>query len=262
LKEEVISEATGQVPTMNEGIPRTQSPQDNPAVKIDNEVQKLTPEESQEFAALQNRIKTNLAAFYEVGAALVAIRDKRLYRVEFRTFEAYCRDRLGMQRNYANKLIVAATVIDNLGTIEPKPQNESQARQLAKLPPEKQVEVWKRVIDSSHGNLTASHVEITVNPYVRRANRKRLAELQPRARREMVFSKRTIQEQCSLREDWAGQGDIARRIEEDFGRLGEFIQKVGVLDDAIRRRIIEAANGIIQTAKQASATGCHSEASS
>lgn len=35
------------------------------------------------------------------------------------TFEDYCNDRWGMARNYANKMIAAAEVVGNLGTIVP-----------------------------------------------------------------------------------------------------------------------------------------------
>ena len=49
--------------------------------------------------------------------------------------DAYCRERWDMGRNYANRQIAAAQVIENLvpiGTI--LPATESQARPLTKLP--------------------------------------------------------------------------------------------------------------------------------
>ncbi len=63
------------------------------------------------------------------GLALMAIRDKRLYREQYATFETYCRERWGMGRNYVNKQIAAAGVIENVGTIVPTmPANEAQVR--------------------------------------------------------------------------------------------------------------------------------------
>jgi hypothetical protein len=55
--------------------------------------------------------------------------DARLYRLSHDTFEDYCRERWGMARNYANKMVAAAEVVANLGTNVPKlPVTESQAR--------------------------------------------------------------------------------------------------------------------------------------
>lgn len=49
-----------------------------------------------------------------------------------------------MGRNYANRLIGAVGVIDNLGPIGPKPQAESQARPLTQLDSlEDQQEAWQ-----------------------------------------------------------------------------------------------------------------------
>lgn len=85
-----------------------------------------------------------------MGTALLEIRDSRLYRETHSTFENYCRDRWGMNRRYANRIIEAAVVVENLGPIGPKlpstgtdqlvslPTHESQARPLAKLEPEQQ----------------------------------------------------------------------------------------------------------------------------
>jgi hypothetical protein len=74
----------------------------------------------------------------------------RLYRPQD-TFEAYCKDRWGMARNYANKLISGAQVVGNLGTNVPKPATEGVARPLTALTPEKQVEVWNAAVDTAHG---------------------------------------------------------------------------------------------------------------
>lgn len=48
-----------------------------------------------------------------------------------------------MGRNYANKLIASASVVDVVGTIVPiVPATESQTRPLTKLEPEQQREAW------------------------------------------------------------------------------------------------------------------------
>jgi len=47
-----------------------------------------------------------------------------------------------MSRPRAYQLIESANVIGNLSTIVDKPATESQARPLAKLPPDQQDEAW------------------------------------------------------------------------------------------------------------------------
>ena len=74
---------------------------------------------------LEHIIQVGLGTFYYVGSALLEIRDSRLYRSTHATFEDYCRDRWKMARNYANKLILAAVVVANLGTIVPIPIERS-----------------------------------------------------------------------------------------------------------------------------------------
>jgi len=55
-------------------------------------------------------------------------------RDQYATFEEYCKERWDLKRNYANKLIASASVVENLGTIVPiQPANEAQVRPLTKL---------------------------------------------------------------------------------------------------------------------------------
>jgi hypothetical protein len=78
---------------------------------------------------------------------LAIIRDERLYRAEFETFEAYCADRWGIRRDIANKRIVASSIADDLNTIVFIP-NEGTAREFVAVPKEdrpKVAEVAKEV---------------------------------------------------------------------------------------------------------------------
>jgi len=58
------------------------------------------------------------------------------------TFEAYCKGEWDFTRMRASQLIAAAGVVKNVNNCLQIPSNEAQARPLAQLPPEKQVEVW------------------------------------------------------------------------------------------------------------------------
>ena len=127
----------------------------------------VSENETARLGELETAIERGLKTFVEVGNALLEIRDARLYRAAHGTFEEYCRERWGMQRNYANKMISAAEVATNLGTIVPiLPATESQARPLTSLPPEAQREVWERAVETAPaGRVTAAHVQSVVDEY-------------------------------------------------------------------------------------------------
>lgn len=123
----------------------------------------LTSEEVERLDACEGVIRAGLATFYEVGVALLTIRDGRLYRPGpgrpgYPSFETYCRERWGMSSRRANQLVQAAGVQDDVGTMVPKPTNERQARPLAKLPPEQRAEAWQEAVEESNGKPTAAVV--------------------------------------------------------------------------------------------------------
>lgn len=118
-----MSPQTAEVTTSNRGVPS----ENTPTCELVS---------TRSLAELEAVIERGLATFIEVGTALLEIRDGRLYKPEFATFEDYCRERWKWGRNYANKQIAAAQVVRNLGTNVPKPQTEAQARELTRLTPE------------------------------------------------------------------------------------------------------------------------------
>ena len=106
----------------------------------------LTVVEATELKQHESVIDRGLKTFAEVGNALLAIRDGRLYRQSHGTFEEYCKERWGMSRPRAYQLIDSAAVIENLSTMVDKPTTERQARPLTKLPPADQPEAWERAV--------------------------------------------------------------------------------------------------------------------
>lgn len=127
----------------------------------------LSEQEEVELSCHEAVIERGLKTFVDVGQALLAIRDARLYRAQFGTFEDYCRERWGWQRNYANKLISAAETVDRLGTIVPiLPATESQVRPLTQLPPEVQPIAWQKAVETApNGKITAAHVQAVANEF-------------------------------------------------------------------------------------------------
>lgn len=112
---------------------------------------------------LEGVIEKGLQSFYEVGKALLEIRDNQLYEKVrgISTFETYCKGRWGLGRSRAYQLIDSAMVVDNVKNFGQKPpQVESHASILAPLPVKQQREVWQEAVETAPGGkVTAAHVQ-------------------------------------------------------------------------------------------------------
>lgn len=111
------------------------------------------PFESASLSELEIRVERGLQAFAEVGLALMAIRDRRLYvDAGFSSFASYLRERWNLSRPYGYQLIDAARVARELSACAdiPPPGNEAQARELAPLLrkyPDEVVPLWRAVVE-------------------------------------------------------------------------------------------------------------------
>lgn len=104
----------------------------------------LTDAEATALDECEETIRAGLTKFIEVGSALTKIRDERLYRTTYPTFEDYCREKWDLGRNYVNKIISATNVIGSLAPSTPKPVSERQARELNGLSKSEATAVMKR----------------------------------------------------------------------------------------------------------------------
>jgi len=121
----------------------------------------LAPVEAATLAEHEASVERGLSTFLDVGRALLAIRDERLYRAEHDTFESYCQDRWAMTDRYARNLMAAASV----GTVVPV-TNEAQARELAPLldQPERLRDTWQQAQEQTAGKPTAAAIRSIVRP--------------------------------------------------------------------------------------------------
>lgn len=154
----------------------------------------LTAAETDILADCEDAISRGLETFVEVGQALITIRDNRLYRAEYATFDDYCDQRWQLSRQYAYQLIgavdvrnvILSTMADKIDSnTEPEPvplpANERQARPLTPLLPhpmaepedkaaaEEEIrETWAEAVGTAprdangQPKVTAKHVEETV----------------------------------------------------------------------------------------------------
>ena len=125
------------------------SPRDTPALAP------LTTEEAEDLQVMESLIDRGQRTFVEVGQALAAIRDSRLYRATHGTFEAYLSVRwpeIGRGRAY--QLIDAAAVAQSLADAAPELPpltNERQVRALASVPAAERPRVVHEATKASGG---------------------------------------------------------------------------------------------------------------
>lgn len=121
----------------------------------------LSAEESAAYQSHEEVIARNFKAFQQVGEALLDIRERRLYREEYSTFESYLSERWGMKHSQAYRLIDASKVMRDLSPIGDKgflPANESQARELVSLPSALRPLALNIAYQAADGSPTAAHI--------------------------------------------------------------------------------------------------------
>ncbi|MBD2305570.1 hypothetical protein H6G17_08580 [Chroococcidiopsis sp. FACHB-1243] len=119
----------------------------------------LTEDEERDRHRLELRVEQ---AFYQAGAALRELKERKLYRSTHSTFEEYCQDRFGYHRRHSYQLIDAAVVFENLCANGAQknldisgarilPTSERQCRPLTQLEPAQQVKAWQQAIELTGG---------------------------------------------------------------------------------------------------------------
>jgi hypothetical protein len=124
----------------------------------------LTAPEEERLYQCEEIISRGIKTFVDVGKALAEIKNSKLYRLNYPTFEEYCRDKWLLSRSQVYNYISAGEVMENLSTmvdILPLPQNERQARPLTELEPELQIEAVRNV--NTEDELTAKTFERSAN---------------------------------------------------------------------------------------------------
>ena len=109
----------------------------------------MTGEILPSLAECEETIARGVRGYVEAGEALRTIRDARLYRETHGTFEDYCRERWGWNKDRSNQLIRASevsTTVLSLGA--PAPANEGQARELVGLPAETAAQIMRTAAET------------------------------------------------------------------------------------------------------------------
>ena len=106
-------------------------------------------DESKRLIELEAVVSKGVRTFIEVGDALAEIRDSRLYRSEFATFQEYCETKWQFSRMRASQLISSAKIMKQIPD-ECKPGfTEKSARPLVHLSKNKCISVVKSVVKTA-----------------------------------------------------------------------------------------------------------------
>ncbi|WP_310598814.1 hypothetical protein [Desulfobulbus sp.] len=216
---------------------------------LNNPEQPLSQREEKLLAELEAVIDAQMKGFVPVGLALKEIREQRLYRINYPVFEDYLLREWDMTKQHGYRLIEAADVYVNLkgllgetlpnqGSQDEKvtnwllsekvnhgtqttetllPKNEAQARPLTLFTPEKQREIWLRVLDKASvtgAKITASFIiqvildierkttDDQIKKHADRANK--TVELPPLVKTTYMALLQVVQDQNG--EDWQAVG--------------------------------------------------------
>lgn len=142
-----------------------------PLGSVVDAVEPLSTREEELLKRLESSIEEHLKGFKIVGHALTVIKEQRLYRLNYDTFEEYCAVEWDLSRPRAYQLTDCYLVLNHLSTMvdmneKPKfkilPVNERQTRPLTYLEMEQQAEAWTMVVEEAEkteARITGSFVQ-------------------------------------------------------------------------------------------------------
>jgi hypothetical protein len=132
-------------------------------VAIDAIAPTLTVAERDTLTDCETTIERGMQTFLEVGNALMTIRNNRLYRAEFGTFEDYCDERWQFSSTHAYRLIDAAAVVELISSPMGEEINISEraTRELAPLldDPEELKAIYEDAVEQTGGAPSAAAIK-------------------------------------------------------------------------------------------------------
>ena len=160
----------------------------------------LSDREIEEFKQDCETVINELGAFVRVGKALRRIKDKKLYRADFGTFEECVKELFDLAARRAQQLMQTSHVMDLLDSAISQnaknfshfglPKNEAQAAALLRAPEEKRPEVWCKTVEKYGEKVTARHIANVI----REEGGAELEKKTQKAKRKISESKKEVPE--------------------------------------------------------------------
>jgi len=208
----------------------------------------LTGVERSRLAALESEIAAGLAEFVRVGRALAAVKDEKLYLLDCLTFEAYCQERWGFNRQRGDNIIRASTIADSM------PQNlshhlssDTQALKLAAVPVEDRPTVLADAMATSKRTTAALRRQgptiAELDDAVRRYQRRPSIEEERQAGREKMERQAEVHREYLSRPEYTPPAAEAAMDALSAGIIG----LVGVdLDAALKSKDVTARRLVLK----------------
>jgi len=119
----------------------------------------LTKQNQTRYQELKQVVKENLESLFKVAEAMKEIKEDKLYREEFTTWEDFCQSAYHLSVSYVDRMIDGYVLLESLPKnlqigetsipIEEVVTNESQVRSLKKVPKDKRIKVLIEAASSS-----------------------------------------------------------------------------------------------------------------
>lgn len=120
----------------------------------------LPADEAHQLTKCERIIGDGFTTFLKVGLALGEVRDSRLYRAEFESFEDYCDKKWSLTRTRAYQIMSAALTANEVSKKLDTDLNEAQARAIKPVLDEHGADAAAAVISDAHesGKVTAGAI--------------------------------------------------------------------------------------------------------
>jgi hypothetical protein len=126
-------------------------------------IEVLTPEEVSDLESIECRIRRNVESVRDTVECFLEIRDRKLYRHHYESFDAYCRGRWSTTLSYMSRLAFHDTTRIQLAVAlpdAPPPTSESQTRELKAVEEDRRPEVYAAAVADADGAVpTAKQVK-------------------------------------------------------------------------------------------------------
>ena len=189
----------------------------------------LSDSERNALANFESKIEAGIKTFMQVGTCLATIRDGRLYRESYPSFEDYLDGRWGMGRSHAYRMIDAAATVAEIEAVSPIGDiltAESQVREIADLPPEVAVEVIEAAVEKSGGKPTAKAIREARESIAPKQGKPPKPKAGARPRPRLTADKRQVRD------------NLAREIEDRVTQAEiDLAAAVAEAEDLVGRRI-------------------------
>lgn len=197
---------------------------------------KLTRDEFEKLIKLEKVVETGFVAGMAAGAALVTIKDERLYREQFGTFEEYLLERWGYSRAHGYRLIDAAETVKTLSPIGDKglPKLETHVRPLISLDKSQRQAAWAKACEiAANGEMKARFVEEAVAE---------IQEVEPGKATSKANRRKRLEKSATqgMKEVAVGVEQLEKVLEKQAPDLKKLRKIVGKLRDAIEKHCPQA----------------------